>query len=335
MHRFSGPNERLRPGPDAPTLVITPEPAGIDAILVLQLDHRGDFTMGEEARRLLRRSWPAADVTLVCGSWNAEAARAGGLADTVLAFDCFAEDISTGPLSVTLDEQAARFRRLLGVRRFDLALDLRLHEDTRHLLAHVEARVKAGIDPGDAFPWLDIRLPAVDAERAARAWQRHLPASLFHSHARHDHFEIEVLPSDCAAAGTRPLLWAGYTDLPMGDYEITVLARSEAATLVAYDLCAGHGAEVIAAGRIAIGAPNRGAIALHLPQAVAGLELRILGTPGQPYPPFAFAGLHIVKRASAGGLHQRESMALLVHLVALRCADAVRHDWFGTDEARG
>ena len=57
---------------------------------------------------------------------------------------------------------------------------------------------------------------------------------------------------------------------------------------------------------------------MPLPRAVAGFELRVYSIPGKPYPPLVFGGLHIIKRASLVGLHQRENMRLLADLVALR-----------------
>ena len=42
---------------------------------------------------------------------------------------------------------------------YDLALDLRVDEDTRFLLKHVEAAARCGIGPRARYPFLDIALP--------------------------------------------------------------------------------------------------------------------------------------------------------------------------------
>src|SRR5271167_106161 len=68
----------------------TPPPE-IQRILVLKLDHLGDFIIGLPALHALRELFPAAHIRLVCGRWNQGSARDCGLADEVRTFDFFAE----------------------------------------------------------------------------------------------------------------------------------------------------------------------------------------------------------------------------------------------------
>src|ERR1700694_853439 len=44
-------------------------------VLVLKLDHRGDFLIGLPALEMLRATFADDHITLVCGSWNAATAR--------------------------------------------------------------------------------------------------------------------------------------------------------------------------------------------------------------------------------------------------------------------
>ncbi len=315
---FPVPTERLKPEPTSPYVVVAPDGGGLRQILVLQLDHRGDFVMGADARQLLRTLWPGAAITLVCGSWNKGEALAAKIADTILTFDFFAEDVSAGGRAVSLDEHNAAFRGLLGGRVFDLAVDLRLSSDTRHFLRHATARIKAGFDTGDEFPWLDIRMPAINPERASKAWQRFLPAAAFHTCGDHNYLEIKLAPDDCARVNGRTVIWGPYIDLPMGDYEIILKCVSAVPTVLVYDICVDQGEAIIGGGNLDIGASSDQTIHLRLPNPVKFFELRIYAIPGRPYPPLTFVGLHVIKRPSLVGLHQRENMNLLAHLVALR-----------------
>lgn len=154
----------------------------VQRILVLKLDHYGDFVIGLPALRELRLAFPQATIRLVCGSWNQRNAQASGLVDEVRCFNYFPEHPLRGdprgpdPLSV-LDEAAAG--------RFDLAIDLRVDEDTRHLLGRTDARLRCGIGSASRFPLLDIALPDEHAERAnsglGDAQFRFLPPNQFNS----------------------------------------------------------------------------------------------------------------------------------------------------------
>src|SRR5262249_48664117 len=56
------------------------------------------------------------------------------------------------------DEDWRRLRERLTPERFDLAVDLRKHTETRPVLQHTGARTLAGFDFRNQFPWLDIAL---------------------------------------------------------------------------------------------------------------------------------------------------------------------------------
>ena len=86
-----------RPPSDPEIEVIRHEmwlPGDRPRILLLKLDHIGDFVMTLDAFRLIRDTWPRADITLVCGPWNKSIAERSGLFDTVVSCN-FYPDITT------------------------------------------------------------------------------------------------------------------------------------------------------------------------------------------------------------------------------------------------
>ncbi len=138
------------------------KPAGIGRILALKLDHLGDFLIGVPALRALRATFPAAHVTLVCGPWNRERAESSGLCDRVVTYTFFprnARDWDGRPAAPVAEFLAATEGA------YDLAIDLRVDEDTRFLLAEVRARHRAGIGARERQPYLDILLPQEHASR--------------------------------------------------------------------------------------------------------------------------------------------------------------------------
>jgi len=151
----------------------------IKRILVMKLDHFGDFIIGLPAMTELRKAFPSATIRLICGRWNERNAAATGLFDEIFGFNLFPErpysaDTKTDPLGV-FDEAVHG--------RFDLAIDLRVDDDSRHLLARVNARLRCGIGSASRYPLLDIALPEEHEVRAntAEAQFRFFPPSLFQS----------------------------------------------------------------------------------------------------------------------------------------------------------
>jgi len=133
-------------------------------ILVLKLDHHGDFIIGLPALRELRQAFPDAYIRLVCGSWNAASARACGVADDVRIFDYFPERAAEWTGS-SASPGWGRFTAATEG-RFDIAIDLRVDEDTRALLGRIDAGCRAGIGSIARFPLLDIALPDGSREPA-------------------------------------------------------------------------------------------------------------------------------------------------------------------------
>ncbi len=109
-------------------------------LLLLKVDHIGDLLLALPAIATLRRCWPDAEITLMCGPWNVPVARGLGVFDRIVAVDFFQgrADASRARVFDASGIEAA------GLGAFDLAIDLRVDEDSRLLLRHVEARFKAG-----------------------------------------------------------------------------------------------------------------------------------------------------------------------------------------------
>src|SRR5262249_52323943 len=125
-------------------------------ILVLKLDHLGDFLIGLPALAKLRATFPRAHMMLICGPWNVATARALNVADEIRAYEYFPENAQgwDGHPIEDLDG----FREMCSG-HFDLALDLRVDEDTRPLLQHIDATLRCGIGSRSRHPFLNIALP--------------------------------------------------------------------------------------------------------------------------------------------------------------------------------
>ncbi len=121
-------------------------------IVILKLDHLGNFIMGVPA---LERGRGASDahITLVVGSWNHDMALGLGLFDAVLAFDAFPRNPTEE--AIDLEGKRAGLRALLP-EPFDLAIDLRVDHDTRFFLKDIKTGLRAGIGPKSTFDYLDI-----------------------------------------------------------------------------------------------------------------------------------------------------------------------------------
>ena len=115
----------------------------IESILVVKLDHIGDFILALDSFAALRRAFPSAKLTLLCGPWNASLARSMGIFERVATLDFFAS---------TADAEQPNFsRQMMGEiaeTPFDLAIDLRVDPETRVVLDHLSAKYKCGYVSG-------------------------------------------------------------------------------------------------------------------------------------------------------------------------------------------
>jgi ADP-heptose:LPS heptosyltransferase len=134
----------------------------VRSILVLKLDHLGDFIIGEPAMRQLRAYFPQARIRLICGPWNRRLAEATGLFEEVRCYAYFPENARHWD-GKPVEGKDAFARAADGA--FDLAIDLRVDEDTRFLLEAVTARVRCGIGSRERHRFLDIILPQEHEDR--------------------------------------------------------------------------------------------------------------------------------------------------------------------------
>jgi hypothetical protein len=309
-----------RAEPEAnPYQVIVPENPNIERVIVLKLDHRGDFMMATPAYRIIRQAFSRASIALVCGSWNRADAEALGLFDRVISFDFFAEDASAGPSPLSPEELHNAFANLVAGEHFDLAVDLRLYEDTRELLKRIDAPHKAGFDPYDLFPFLTIPLNLLVPTRDGRAEQGLLLCADFHTHVGVHHGFAMVFPERTEYSGQQFLVHGPYTRLKPGHYDFEILIEPLAEEFELYcDLAANAARQILAAEVIRVTRGRFPRIRLRSPEPLERFEVRLLTRAAGPLPPFRFLGVRYRHYGAFVGVHQRESMALLAHLVALR-----------------
>jgi ADP-heptose:LPS heptosyltransferase/GT2 family glycosyltransferase len=145
-------------------------------ILVVKLDHIGDFVAAIPAIKRLRIGFPHARISLLGSSAAVALARLVPEIDELIPFDFFSTKSASGRRTID-DEEIAALVGDLRKRQIDLAVDLRIHPDTRHMLRYAGATWYAGYDHGGRFPWLDITLEWEGDLRLA-AKRTHLSESL-------------------------------------------------------------------------------------------------------------------------------------------------------------
>jgi len=129
----------------------------IRRILAVKLDHIGDCVIAFPALRRLRQHFPRAHISVLTSRtsrpiWSCEPS-----VDATIEFDFFHARSALGELDLS-EQHWQELRERLSAERFDLAVDLRKHTETRPVLQHSGARYTAGFDFRNQFPWLDIAL---------------------------------------------------------------------------------------------------------------------------------------------------------------------------------
>ena len=313
----------LNPNEPALTGTVKPAPHEIRRIILVKLDHRGDFIMASEAFRTFREAFPKAEITLVCGPWNVAEANASGYFDKILPFDFFPEDDSARTVKPPREALIAGFAKEIEKQSYDLAVDLRLFDDTRPVLQAIKAADRAGFDRHDSFPWLTVRLAALSETEDTRPEESVIPASRFNaSIGRHRTFEIRSETPGPLAGPERALIWGAYQDLVPGRYRFECLIEPLADDFeIAIDIVADFGKRRLAAGKFPVTAKSYPSLQLRVPEKTEKSELRLRGGATSPLGPFRFLGVRVVRAGLGKGLHQREAMTLLAHLVRLRLTD--------------
>ncbi|WP_116090603.1 glycosyltransferase family 9 protein [Sphingomonas crusticola] len=283
-------------------------------ILALKLDHLGDFVMGIAALERLRAVFPAADITLVVGSWNESLAHTLGVADRVVVFDAYPRNSSEEKPDI--GGKTAMFDALI-TERYDLAIDLRTNMDSRFLLRNVHASIKAGLGLAADFPFLDIFLP-VEAHigHYDMAWSEEFGPDSFRAqdYCTRSSFSI-ACPGDRVRPGYEAIVFGPYRSLPPGHYVFEPFVEIEqgGAGLLAGDVALNThrvGYEVLPDTQTRLSFENQ--------ENGAQFEFRLFPVADEPAPNFRFYGGRLSKRGTASALHQSEYLILLVELIALR-----------------
>jgi hypothetical protein len=284
-------------------------------VLILKLDHMGDFILSLGALEKARATFPDAEITLVVGSWNVQVARELGLADRVLAFDAFPRNSSEEDVDV--HAKASRFQELV-TDDYDIAIDLRVDVDTRFLLKHVRAPLRAGVGTAAQFPLLDIFLPLdFNRNRPETAREYHYDHHRFISQGPVERKAHRLVHKADTVERFCAIVWGPYERLRPGSYffEPKIEWGDPGAGMLMLDI--GLDAQR-AAYRLAPPFDEPIRIPFVVEQADTEFEFRIFSVDGFPSIDFSFFGGRLVRQGAGSTLHQSEYGALLVELVALR-----------------
>jgi ADP-heptose:LPS heptosyltransferase len=332
-------------GPRGPVAVyqFAFEERGRRRLLVLKLDHYGDFLIGLPALKRLRQAFPKDHITVVCGSWNAELARRLGIADEVRTYDFFPENgaLWTGQPFEDLE----RFREICSG-GFDIAIDLRVDEDTRFLLENVKAATRCGIGLRARYPFLDIVLPPQFERRENEGrWISIEPDRFESCMPKRTPFFHE---NDFSVTNTH-LVFGPYILLPQGRFRahfglrlLAALPRLSRVRLV-IDATRNAGDEIVATGRVSwsySGEP-RGAVlefANDNPGALYEFRVHARGRPIRSRLRFSGVRIELIGGSSArfkrSELHIGEQLSLLVDLIEQRTRALYPRDPFARTPPR-
>jgi glycosyltransferase involved in cell wall biosynthesis/ADP-heptose:LPS heptosyltransferase len=114
-------------------------------ILVVKLDHLGDFILAIPALTKLRAKYPYASIDIVVGSWNTEIAKELKFFRHIFEYNLLKRKSSEHPSKATEALAAV----LDGLDTYDIAIDLRRQPDTRFFLTKTRADIKIGYETFD------------------------------------------------------------------------------------------------------------------------------------------------------------------------------------------
>lgn len=126
----------------------------VRSVLLIKVDHIGDFLLSLDAILTLRTEFPRARFTLVCDRANADLARALGLFDDVQGIVFFAQRSN-----VTMPPFVPDMLTGLAGQTFDVAIDLRVDGSSRPIIDHVEARFRFGFESRTGRRGMTLELP--------------------------------------------------------------------------------------------------------------------------------------------------------------------------------
>lgn len=115
-------------------------------ILIIKLDHLGDFILAIPAITKLKSRYPYAEIDVVLGGWCAAIAKSLNIFSNIYTFDFFKKKSSE---SASVSERNTRELLEQLSSKYDFALDLRRQSDSRFLLARVNAKIRVGYETFD------------------------------------------------------------------------------------------------------------------------------------------------------------------------------------------
>ena len=241
----------------------------------------------------------------------------------MLAFDLFPEDDSARQERPPRETLMAGFARQVEGKSYDLAVDLRLYDDSREVLQAIDARHRAGFDRYDLFPWLSIRMNMPSGTVDDRAEAGVITAARFHaSFADHRTYEI-ALPRPFRPQEARTIVWGPYQELKPGHYQFECLIEPLDENFeIPYDIVRDAGLRTLKAGMLEVVSGRHPRLDLEVDEGVPEFEFRLIGSPALEVKPFRFMGLRYLRPSVIRGPHQSEAMALLARLVELRLRNA-------------
>lgn len=306
-------------------VVIEGDGRTVQRVLVLKLDHRGDFITARPAFAALRQRFSQAHLTLACGSWNEVEARTSGLFQEIIVADFFPEVASRTHEGFDQSAAVARAVKALGGKSWDLAIDLRVDRDTRHVLAQVDTTHRAGFGQPGEFPFLDVFLPFMNPTIEGRAYRRLLRPDKFTTLiGRHEGYAIINDGGGSARGAGEFLVFGPYEPFEQGKWHVELMIEPQGEPFdIAFDVCGNAGAQVLAFGRLRIDGAGGCSFALELEEAVHDIEIRLIVAATGPVPAFRFMGAKAYTKGTMSGLHQQEMQVLLATLVGLRMTNPV------------
>lgn len=159
--RLSRHSDDCRPDDEAVQTVFSGHPLfvaeDIRRILVVKLDHIGDFVTALPPIRRLKQLFPMARITVLAGRASQAFVSIEPSIDELIPFDFFHARSQLGERELSQGDFLA-LQQQLAPYRFDLAVDLRKHLSTRDVLKYTGARFLAGFDYMGQFPFLDVAL---------------------------------------------------------------------------------------------------------------------------------------------------------------------------------
>jgi len=129
----------------------------VRSVLAIKLDHIGDFITAFPALRKIKSHFPQARLCVLASSASARLAQLEPSIDEVIELNFFNERSDLGRLELSAQD-LEHLRARLARYRFDIAIDLRKHLETRELLRCAAAKLTAGYEREGRFPWLDVAI---------------------------------------------------------------------------------------------------------------------------------------------------------------------------------